>query len=99
MPQDNQLDALTPTQCPTFNAPAINHASTFEEVKREDIEIANIALQGVALGWQRVFKIEDICKLALTTMKVLESRRKLLCMQYGAESDKRASGVVEPLDF
>ena len=64
-------------------APVITRNSSAEEVTDADLLITQNVLNALDIAWAQVTSVGNICKLATTTMCVLESRRHLLCMQYG----------------
>ncbi len=68
----------------------ITASTPLYEVQEEDVKRSNQILDILQQVWPRALDIDDICKLSLTTSKVLESRRKLLNQRLGKDSDDNA---------
>lgn len=77
----------------------VNRNSSDAEIIDADVNIANYTLIGLCLGWKAPrLTIDSACKLANTTMKALEIRRKLLNRQYGHKDDANLGASLSPID-
>lgn len=73
---------------------AITANSPLYDIQEDDISRSNQILDVLQQAWPRARDIDDVCKLSVTTSKVLESRRKLLNQQLGRDASGSGSGGV-----
>lgn len=84
---DIDLAALFPEE-----AGKVNSTSVFLEVIAEDTGIINHSIKAMKEGWRAATTVDEICKLALTTAKLLEARRKLMLFDYEKTQGRGAGG-------
>lgn len=77
---------------------SVSRQSTLNEVIDSDVDIANNVLKALHVGWGTVRSVSSLCKMADTTLNAIEKRRKILNLQYGAESQISKGTVVYPMD-
>lgn len=78
--------------------PVITEQSSYKDVKKADMIVANNVLQALHLGWGQATTIGQICNLAKTTMSTIAERRKLLVMPYGNQSNSTSGNAFVDLD-
>lgn len=71
-----------PIVCSEPPAITITDNSLFP-VMAEDAKVAKTVLNNLKVAWKQAKTIDQVCKLSLTTMKVLEQRRNLMNLQLG----------------
>lgn len=76
----------------------VDEQNTPEEVIAADALRAENVLACLHAAWAGVRTVTGVCKLAETTMNVMEKRRKLLCQPYGAAPSNSGRAPVIPLD-
>lgn len=82
----------------TLNVPEpLGADSTLKEAKHADVQICNAALEALYQTLGKAGTIASVCKVIDTTMKVTETRRKLLNLQYGAESNGGKESPYDPV--
>ena len=87
--------------CPTF-APdqEIKSTSSPAIVMIDDVSAINHSLVCVGAAWELARSIDDVCKLSITTTKLLTERRRLLLMSLEPNDDdsrRKGRGPVAPL--
>jgi len=95
-------DTLSPPASPSItftipDAPPVNRSNSPEEVIDADVEIANTLLLNVHQVWGAVTTLAGVCKLAETTMTLLEKRRAMLLQPFGAPTSAKRT-VIMPLE-
>jgi len=78
---------------PPPQPPSLNADSTPREILHDDIHRMNHLLSALQVSWKAPLNVNDVCKLALTTAKVLETRRKLFMKAASNPANAR-----DPLD-
>lgn len=74
----------------------INDQAGLLSTTSDDLAHTNYALSFIKASFLKCQSPDDVCKLALTTCKLLETRRKLLCLQYGAMKDGEGGKKDQP---
>lgn len=100
-PDDDTRDLLFET--PPEPVSEITSTCGILTVSKDNVVHTNRALSYISAAFDKTRDSNDLCRLVLTMCKVLETRQKLLCMQYGAPKyAKRDEGprrsTHEPLD-
>lgn len=95
-PQPHEIFPDVPPQ-PRY-AP-VDGQTTKNAIIKEDSERYNHIFQALDVGWTQVASVDDIVKMAMTTSKIIQDRRKALCLPLGAPSDESDEDrYVLPLD-
>jgi hypothetical protein len=78
-------------------APKLHADSSPREILHDDIHRMNHLLSALQVSWKAPLNVNDVCKLALTTARVLETRRKLFLRAYRdqAVNDQDSSGPID----
>lgn len=76
-------DALTPEVVCEEPPAVVQIDNNLFAVLAEDARIAKVVLNNLKTAWAQASTVDEICKLSLTTMKVLEQRRTLMNLQLG----------------
>lgn len=102
-PDDTQLAPIPDIVISDEEISNLTSSSRLPQVIDDDMKMINFALAHLKVRFQSTHDADSICKLALSTGKLLETRRKLLCLQYGTEratqgGRKRRDSVFGPLD-
>lgn len=96
---DDNLPSILEETATQISLPTpVSTKDTLSQVKAADLEVANSMLAVMYAGLGKAKSIASLCKLADSTMSILERRRKLLCMQYGAPNNLPKTQDFEPLD-
>lgn len=64
---------------------------TDETIIRKDLLISNTILKVLHLSWASVTSLDGVCKLADTTMTMMEKRRKLMNRKLGSDNKSESS--------
>lgn len=107
MPSDNlpvpsallgtQLDLLADDLPQASSYPSAH--ITQSDAQAVDLNVHNFNVAAICSLWKTVRTVDEACKLALTTAKVLRERRESLCLRHGAESSSHGRpSVLYPLD-
>lgn len=102
--EDERLppDTSTFPTLPALKVPSAIKANdtTKFQVIRQDAEMYHSMFTGLSYAWSQVSSIDEIVKLALTTSKLIQERRKALCLPLGAPADEseKDDRFVLPLD-
>lgn len=84
---------------PEFTQPApITEKDNLDKVMSVDAKLMHESLVGITHAWKHATAIDEICKLALTTAKMIQMRRRLLLMPDAAQTTKSSEGIIIPLD-
>lgn len=59
-------------------------SAVVNEIIKSDLETTNCVLEALKQAWRRPMCIDDVCKMAMTTMRVLKDKRELLNQPLGA---------------
>ena len=94
---EETLPSIVPANLLTFPEDLLPTA-TINQAKIADVQISNQMLLLCQAGVEKATSISALCKLIDTTMSVVERRRKLLCLDYGAPSDRKQNVYTEPLE-
>ena len=95
-PTSNKTTNLTPYTHPITpdiinsmsNLPTIITPETgLAEVMQDDLRQYQNVLSRLSSCWSAADSVDDVCKLSLTTIKVLEFRRKALLLPSGAQNN------------
>lgn len=75
----------------------IQAASRAEAVMQDDVRGLNHSLQQVGKAWRTATTIDDVCKLSMTTVKLLLERRRLMLLTLEPdESRTKRKPYIEP---
>lgn len=87
------LPAVIPVKdLPELNLDKIDSDTSESDVITADAKVMTFNIATVAYAVRSAATVDDICKLALTSAKLLEIRRNLLCKPYGYK-DKSKNGA------
>lgn len=89
---------LSPMIPPPLETQGIESASGLYEIIADDVIRFNFLFKSLSIAWSQATTIDEVCKLALTSAKLMEQRRKALLKQWGTINIERGSGWLEPLD-
>jgi len=96
---DKASGTLRNVSPPKVTLKYVDGTSTEVEVVDADAQTSFLVLHMLHQAWSQVGTIKGVCDLAGSTMKTLETRRKLLNKQYGAiPSESGNSKKVFSLD-
>lgn len=73
------------SQYPATTSVALN--SRLSEVQLDDLARVNYILYRLKDAWDNATGVDDTCKMTLTTLKVLEVRRKIMQLPFGTKLD------------
>ena len=92
MPEDTAPAVLEPIipegELPVLTVDELTSESTESEGITADAKVISYHIATVAYAVRAATTISDICKLALTSSKLLEARRNMLCKPYGYQDPK-----------
>lgn len=94
--KEDEDDSLL--SCPEhlFN-PSIIAQSRAEAVMEDDVLGINHSIQQVGKAWRTATTIDDVCKLSMTTVKLLLERRRLMLLTLEPdESRSKRKPYIEP---
>jgi hypothetical protein len=73
--------------------------TSYQDHVREDARHTHYVLSRLYLSWDQPLDLQDTCRLALTTAKMLQVRRDVLNRQYGyLRGDKNSEVIIPPLE-
>lgn len=84
----------TPPSAP----PDVQVDDTLKQMQHVDLQVANDMLKFCYTGFSHVKSITSLTRLIDSTLKVVESRRKILCKEYGYSNQNAKPQIFDPLD-
>lgn len=76
----------------------LEHKATLTEVRKADIQLFNQSLRIVHAMWAKVETLPAALVMIDRTMKLIETRRHILGLEYGASQSKSSKSITwEPL--
>jgi hypothetical protein len=91
-------DEDSPLVCPehTFDV-SIQAESRAQAVMADDVRAINHSLQQVGKAWRVATSVDDVCKLSMTTTKLLTERRRLMLLSLEPDQGKSTrKNFLEP---
>ena len=76
----------------------IDEKSSLKDMQRADVQIANDMLRVCYVGLAKAQSVGTICKVVDTTLRAVESRRKILNNPYGHQGSGSKTEEFDPLD-
>lgn len=76
----------------------LDEHSTIQEAKKVDVHMANNLLKASFVGLTKATCVSSLCQAINQAIRATEHRRKVLLLQYGAESNGSKSKIFDPLD-
>lgn len=86
-----RLTVLTST--PSAPGAEIKPLDALPAVLADDLKQLHLMLTKVRMMWAQPLDIDEVCKLSLTTLKLLESRRKLMGFPHEMVRDMRSQSA------
>lgn len=94
----DNLPTLTPTMLPAAPDTDVSVEADFSSVKKTDVLALNYYIKMVGAALPSVTSIDEVCKAALTAGKLLQLRRRMLCMPDAYKGSDSQEALVLPLD-
>jgi hypothetical protein len=95
---DNEKNLPEPYGCSYPSIEVLNPETPDEVATRADLLELHAIQSNLRMAWERVFCIDDVCKLANTSMKLIRMRRDVLKLPTGSGKDSYSKNFYEPLD-
>jgi hypothetical protein len=92
-------DEESPLECPPHSFDlTIQAESRAEAVMTDDVKAINHSLQQLGKAWRTATTIDDVCKLAMSTTKLLTERRRLMLLSLDPDESrtKKKKPYLEP---
>ena len=83
---------------PTISNSDVDVDSDLYQTKKVDVGVMNGLIKGMSIGLKHVKTLDGLCKAALTTAKLLETRRKLMCLPCGGKGSDEQNTYSIPID-
>lgn len=89
-------DSLLPANALPAHPPAqLTGESQLKEAKAADVQFCNDILTTYYYAFPKAQSISSLTKLGDATLRALEARRKVLCLQYGSKSENSRRDLFE----
>lgn len=101
---DEVLNSITPSnelsiiQNSLLIPAPLTESSSLKEAKRVDVQVTNDMLTSCYHGLSQATSITALSRMIDTTLKVIEVRRKVLCLEYGATTNGVGKTFNDPLE-
>lgn len=96
---EDHLPAIIDPEALTLNIPDDLPANApLSSSKQGDVQHANNMLRLMYAALGKASSVSSLCKISSEVMAIVERRRKLMCLQYGAESKSAGPKDYDPLD-
>ena len=98
VPTEVTLPPIIPaSELPELTLDKVDADTSESDVITADAKVMSFNLATVAYAVRAATTADEICKLALTSAKLLESRRNLLCKPYGyKDTSKHGAFTLTP---
>lgn len=72
--------------------------TTVQEAKEADVQVANDLIKASYVALTNSRSVSTLCRAIEQTVKVIEARRKILLLPYGAEVSRSRASFLHPID-